>query len=170
MNTVILKGNLTKENELKYLPSGSAICSNSIATTKKWKDQQGQQKEKTCFIDIVVFGKGAEIFNQYTKKGSKIIIRGSIELDQWQDQQGQNRQKHKISVEEFEFLDSKQDNQQNQPYGVQQQGGYNHSGQGMNIPDNSQLNSQVPPPHLNNQPQGQQQQQFNENIDDIISF
>ena len=129
MNQVIIKGNLTRDNELKYLPSGSGVCSNAVAVTKKWKDQSGQQKEKTLFIDIVVFGKGAEIFNQYTKKGSKILIRGSLELDQWQENQGQKRQKHKINVEEFEFLDSKSDNQQqnNNQYQPQQQ--YNQSPQ-----------------------------------------
>lgn len=111
MNIAILKGNLTRDNELRYLTSGSAVCTNSIATSKKWKDQNGQVQEKTMFMEVVIFGKGAEIFNQYTKKGSKVLLNGSIELDQWQDQNGQNRSKHKLNVNEFEFLDSKPQDQ-----------------------------------------------------------
>ncbi len=117
MNKTIISGHLTRENELKYLPNGTPVLTNAIATTKKWKDKQGNPQEKTMFIDIVLF-RGAETFNTYTFKGSKVLITGSLELDQWQDSQTQqNRQKHKINVEEFEFLGTKQDNQShNQQY------------------------------------------------------
>ncbi len=117
MNKTIISGHLVRDNELKYLPGGTPVLTNAIATTKKWKDKNTNEiKEKTMFIDIVLF-RGAETFNQWTFKGSKVLITGSIELDQWQDSQTQqNRQKHKINVEEFEFLGTKQDNQtHNQP-------------------------------------------------------
>ena len=107
MNIVILQGNLTKENEMRYMQNGTAICSNSIEVTKKWKDKQGNTQEKVLFVDIVIF-RGAETFNQYTQKGHKILIRGSLELDTWQDNNGNNRQKHKVNVEEFEFIQGKE--------------------------------------------------------------
>ena len=101
-NKVIIVGNLTREPEMKYLPSGAAVVSCGIATTHKYKD-----KEDTLFIDFTLFGKQAEIFNQYLKKGSKVLIEGRLSLDQWVDQSGQKKSKHKIVVESFKMLDIK---------------------------------------------------------------
>tara|TARA_R110001606_G_scaffold2504_5_gene10985 strand:- start:3668 stop:4096 length:429 start_codon:yes stop_codon:yes gene_type:complete len=123
-NKVIMIGNLTKDIELKYLPSGSAIANCSIATSHKYKMQNGEQKEEVCFLDFSIFGKGGEIFNQYAKKGSKVMLEGRLVFQQWKAQDGTNRSRHALSVSEFKFLDSKQDNQQQQtqqPYNAPQQ-------------------------------------------------
>tara|TARA_R110000851_G_scaffold33009_2_gene88098 strand:- start:1050 stop:1475 length:426 start_codon:yes stop_codon:yes gene_type:complete len=113
-NRVILIGNLTKDIEVKYLPSGSAIANCSIATSHKYKMADGTQKEEVCFLDFSIFGKGGEIFNQYAKKGSKVMLEGRLVFQQWKAQDGTNRSRHALSVSEFKFLDSKQDNQDNQ--------------------------------------------------------
>ncbi len=71
-NKVILVGNLTRDVELRYLPSGSALAKIGIATNRRFKKQDGSQGEEVCFVDVNLFGRTAEIANQYLKKGSKI--------------------------------------------------------------------------------------------------
>lgn len=130
-NKVVLVGNLTRDIELRYASNGNAIGSTAIAVTRKF-NVNGEKREETCFIDIMFWGKQAEIANQYLSKGSKLLVEGRLKFDQWTDQQtGQQRSKHSITVENMEMLGSPQ--QQNnggnqggyqQNYGQQQQGGY----------------------------------------------
>jgi single-strand DNA-binding protein len=121
-NKVIMIGNLTRDIELKYIPSGAAIAKGAIATSHKYKTQTGEQKEEVCFLDFNVFGKSAEILNQYVRKGSKVMLEGRLVLEQWTDQNGGNRSKHSLRVETFKFLDSKADASMG---GGMAQGGYN---------------------------------------------
>ena len=102
---------LTRDVELRYLPSGSAIAKLGLVCSKKYKSATGEQKEDTTFIDSVLFGKSAEIANQYLKKGSKIYIDGELKFESWTAQNGETRSKNSINIESFEMLDSKQDNQ-----------------------------------------------------------
>ncbi|WP_139451490.1 single-stranded DNA-binding protein [Campylobacter armoricus] len=113
-NKVVLVGNLTRDIEMRYAPSGSAIGSSAIAVTRRFSANTGEKKEETCFIDISFFGRTAEIANQYLGKGSKILIEGRLRFEQWTDQNGQNRSKHSVQVENLEMLGSAiQNNQQN---------------------------------------------------------
>lgn len=105
-NKIIIVGHLTRDIELRYTPSGAAIGKSAIAATHKFTIN-GEKKEDTCFIDISFFGKGAEIANQYLRKGSKLLIKGRLKFEQWTDQNGQNRSKHSINVESMEMLGSK---------------------------------------------------------------
>ena len=108
LNKCLFIGNTTREIELRYLPSGSAVAKTGLAVNEQWKDKTtGETKSETMFIDIVIFGKSAEIANQYIAKGKKILVEGKLKLEQWQDQSGQKRSKHILSVESFQFLDSK---------------------------------------------------------------
>jgi single-strand DNA-binding protein len=100
-------GNLTRDLELRYAPSGTAIGSAGLATNRKFKSANGEQKEEVCFVDITFFGRTAEIANQYLKKGSKILVEGRLKLDSWTDQNGGKRSKHSIVVENMQMLDSK---------------------------------------------------------------
>ena len=102
-NKTIMLGNLTKDPELKYLPSQTAVCTFGIATNRKWKDQSGKENEEVCFVDCVMFGKRGEALNKYFSKGDPIFIEGRLTLDTWKAQDGTQRSKHKISVENFEF-------------------------------------------------------------------
>ncbi len=117
-NKVIMIGNLTRDIELKYLTSGAAVAKSAIATSHKFKMQTGEQKEEVCFLDFDVFGKQAEILNQYVKKGSKVMLEGRLILNRWTAQDGSNRTNHSLRVENFKFLDSKP---QEQTHGQQQQ-------------------------------------------------
>jgi len=153
-NKVIMIGNLTRDIELKYLPSGSAIANGAIATSHKYKMQNGEQKEEVCFLDFSIFGKGGEIFNQYVRKGSKVMLEGRLVFQQWKAQDGTNRSRHALSVTEFKFLDGKSDSQDT--------GGNNYSApqqqsqqQNYNAPAQQQYNQQ--PQQNYNAPQQQQQ-------------
>ncbi len=109
-NKVIIVGNLTRDIELKYAPSGTAIGSTGIASTRKFKGGDGQMKEEVLFVDITAFGRTAEVMNQYLRKGSKILVEGRLKLDSWTDQNGGKRSKHSVIIENMTMLDSKGEN------------------------------------------------------------
>jgi len=110
-NKIILQGNLTKDVEIRYTQGGSAIGNTGIAVTKKFKAQNGEQKEKTLFVDLTFFGRSAEIANQYLHKGSKVLIDGELQLDQWTAQDGTKRSKHSVQVQNMQMLGAKSDTQ-----------------------------------------------------------
>ena len=123
-NKTIMVGNLTRDIELKYLPSGSAVAKSSIATSYKYKSQTGEQKEEVCFLEFNMFGRSAEVANQYLKKGSKVLLEGRLVLEQWTAQDGSSRSRHSLRVEEMKMLDSKPNDgksQQSQPKQYQKQ-------------------------------------------------
>ena len=106
-NKVILVGNLTRDVEVRYSQSGSAIGKVGIATSRKFKSATGEQKEEVMFIDLTFFGRTAEIANQYLRKGSKVLVEGRLILEQWQAQDGSKRSKHSVTVEDLKMLDSR---------------------------------------------------------------
>ena len=109
-NKIILVGNLTRDIELRYTQSGSAIANTAIATNRKFT-VNNEKREEVCFVDITFFSRSAEIANQYLRKGSKILVEGRLKFDQWTDQNGQKRSKHSVIVETMQMLDSKSDSQ-----------------------------------------------------------
>lgn len=121
-NKVVFVGNLTRDIELRYASSGSAIANTGIATSRKFT-QNGERKEEVCYIDITFFGRSAEVANQYLRKGSKILVEGRLKFDQWVAQDGSKRSKHSVIVETMQMMDSKQDAQAEQP---QQHTDYQH--------------------------------------------
>ncbi|MBT0960932.1 single-stranded DNA-binding protein [Denitromonas iodatirespirans] len=105
VNKVILVGNLGRDPEIRYAPSGDAICNVSIATTDTWKDKQtGEKKESTEWHRVVFFGKLAEIAGQYLKKGRAIYVEGRLQTRKWQDQNGQDRYTTEIRANEMQML------------------------------------------------------------------
>ncbi len=116
-NKVILIGNLTRDVELKYTPSGTAIAKFGIATNRTYKDNlSGENKQEVMFIDITVFGRSAEVANQYLSKGRRVLIEGRLVLDQWVDSTGNKRSKHSIVAERVQFMDSKSSSSDNGSY------------------------------------------------------
>ncbi|MGA2916024.1 MAG: single-stranded DNA-binding protein [Sedimentisphaerales bacterium] len=103
-NKVILMGNLTRDPQLSYLPSQTAVVDFGIAVNRRWTGQDGQQRDEVCFVDCRAFGKPAETINKYCKKGRPLMIEGRLTLDQWTGQDGQKRSKHRVTVESFQFL------------------------------------------------------------------
>lgn len=103
-NRIILVGNLTRDPELKYLPSNTAVCEFGLAVNHRYRDREGNQKEEVCFVDCSAFGKGGEIINQYMAKGRPLLVEGRLKLDTWTAQDGTKRSKHSVFVENFQFL------------------------------------------------------------------
>jgi len=103
-NRVILMGNLTRDPELRYLPSNTPVVNFGMAMNRRYKNQQGEQQEEVTFVDCEAFARPAEIINQYMGKGKPIHVEGRLRLDQWQSQDGQNRSKLKVVVENFQFV------------------------------------------------------------------
>lgn len=112
VNKVIILGNLGKDPEVRFMPNGGGVANLTIATSDSWKDKQtGEQKEKTEWHRVVMFGKLAEIAGEYLKKGSKVYIEGSLQTRKWQNQQGQDQYTTEIVVQGFngvmQMLDSR---------------------------------------------------------------
>ena len=121
-NKVILVGNLSRDVELKYTTSGTAIGQFGIATNRTYKDTNtGETKQEVMFIDVKVFGRSAEIANQYLHKGSKALIEGRLVLEQWVDNGGYKRSKHVVIAEKIQFMDSKSQNSGGEFNGYEEQ-------------------------------------------------
>ena len=104
VNKVILVGNLGRDPEMRYMPSGDAIASFSVATTDTWKDKSGAKQEKTEWHRISMFGKQAEIAGQYLKKGSSVYIEGRLQTRKWTDKEGHERQTTEVVADRMQML------------------------------------------------------------------
>ena len=119
-NKVILVGNLTRDIELRYTPSGTAVGKVGLATNRIFSDPvTKEKKQEVMFIDITIFGRSAETANQYLKKGSQVLVEGRLAFNQWTDNMGQKRSKHEIIAEQVKFLCGK-DNANNMQGSYQQ--------------------------------------------------
>ncbi|MDD5063556.1 MAG: single-stranded DNA-binding protein [Phycisphaerae bacterium] len=103
-NKVLLMGNLTRDPQLSYTPSQTAVVDFGLAVNRKWKGQDGENKEETCFVDCRAFGRTAENINKYLTKGRPLFVEGRLTFDSWTAQDGTKRSKHRITVENFQFL------------------------------------------------------------------
>lgn len=106
-NKVLLMGNLTRDVEVRQLPGGGSVANLGIAVNRRFKTQDGQQREEVTFVDCEAWGRTAEVMAQYLAKGRPVFIEGRLRLDQWQDKDGGNRSKLKVIVENFQFVDSR---------------------------------------------------------------
>ena len=137
VNRVILIGNLGKDPETRYAPSGDAATNIVVATTETWKDKtSGEKREATEWHRVVFFGKLAEIAGQYLKKGSQVYLEGKLKTRKWQDKDGHERYTTEINADEMKMLGSKGDGQQQEGQRPQQ-------------------TQQRPPANTQRQPQGQ---------------
>ena len=121
VNKVIIVGNLGKDPETRYAPSGDAICNITLATTDTWRDKAtGEKREATEWHRVVFFGKLAEIAGQYLKKGSQVYLEGKLKTRKWQDKDGHERYTTEINADEMKMLGGKGDGQQSEPQRQQQ--------------------------------------------------
>lgn len=105
-NKIILIGNITREIELRYSQSGTAIAKTGLATNRRRRDASGKNIDESMFIDIIFFGRSGEIANQYLRKGSKVLIEGRLQLEQWVDNNNHKQSKHSVIVENMQLLDA----------------------------------------------------------------
>ncbi len=109
LNKVLLIGNLGKDPELKYTPGGRAITTFSLATTRKWRDKEGNSQEDTQWHNIKIWGRQAEVAQQYLKKGRQVYIEGRIETRTYDDKDGNRKWFTDINVQQFVMLGSRSD-------------------------------------------------------------
>ena len=109
MNKVVLSGRLSKEVELRHFQGGGAVANFSLALNRKVKQNDGSYKDEVSFVEIKLFGRTAEVANQFLVKGSRLLVEGRLQQETWQDATGQNRSKIVVVGEGIEFLDTKQD-------------------------------------------------------------
>lgn len=149
LNKVMLMGNLTRDPQLSYLPSQTAVCEISIAINRRWMGQDGQQKEEVTFVECSMFGKRGEVLAKYLKKGQPIFVEGRLKLDQWEAQDGTKRSKLRVVLENFEFISARQ--------GGGEGGGYEGGGdEGGYAPRPQQARSFTPRPAAGGRPVQQQ--------------
>jgi len=169
VNKVILVGNLGQDPEVRYMPSGGAVANITVATSESWRDKAtGEQREKTEWHRVALFGKLAEVAGEYLRKGSQVYIEGQLQTRKWQDQSGQDRYTTEVVVQGFNGV-------------MQMLGGRQQQGGGMNQGQPQQQGGwgqpQQPQPARQSQPQQQpaqqSQPQYNEppmDFDDDIPF
>ena len=103
LNKVMLIGNLTRDPEVRYTPSGSAVSDIRLAVSRKYKTASGQEKEETCFVSVTVWGRQAETAGEYLRKGSPVFVEGRLKLDEW-EKDGQKQSRLTVVAERVQFL------------------------------------------------------------------
>ena len=106
VNKIMLMGNITRDPQLSFTPDQCAVVDFGLAINRSWTDKGGNKRDETCFIDLRMFGKRAEVINKYCKKGDPLFVEGRLTFDSWEAQDGSKRSKHRVTVENFEFLGS----------------------------------------------------------------
>ncbi|MCX9497374.1 single-stranded DNA-binding protein, partial [Vibrio cholerae] len=161
VNKVILIGNLGQDPEVRYMPSGGAVANITIATSETWRDKAtGEQKEKTEWHRVTLYGKLAEVAGEYLRKGSQVYIEGQLQTRKWQDQSGQDRYSTEVVVQGYNGI-------MQMLGGRAQQGGMPAQG-GMNAPAQQGSWGQPQQPAKQHQPMQQSapqqysQPQYNE--------
>ncbi|MFH1360007.1 MAG: single-stranded DNA-binding protein [Candidatus Omnitrophota bacterium] len=107
LNKVLLIGNLTKDPELRYTPSGVAVANLRLAVNRRYKDKAGEPKEETCFITVTAWDRQAEVCNQYLQKGRPVFVEGRLQSRQWEGADGQKKSTIDIRAERIQFLNAR---------------------------------------------------------------
>ncbi|GLP95328.1 single-stranded DNA-binding protein [Paraferrimonas sedimenticola] len=161
INKVIIVGNLGQDPEVRYMPNGNAVANFTVATSESWKDQQGQQQERTEWHRIVTYRRLAEIAGEYLRKGSKVYLEGKLQTRKWQDQSGQDRYTTEIVADQMQMLDTRNGTHSPSPAYNQSQGNQQQRGQqqGGGNRRQSQQQMAVDPQRPNDPPRQQQPRQ-----------
>lgn len=106
-NRVILLGNVTRDLELRYTPSGTAVTDIGLAVNDRWKNAAGEWIEEVTFVDVTLWARTAEVASEYLSKGSPVLIEGRLKLDSWETNDGQKRSKLKVVGERMQFIGSR---------------------------------------------------------------
>jgi single-strand DNA-binding protein len=138
VNKVIVLGRLGQDPELRYTPSGAAVCNFSLATSENWVDKSGQKQEKTEWHRVVVWGKLGELCNQYLSKGRQAYLEGKLQTRSWDDNNGQKRYTTEIVATTVQFISGdRPSDRNNQDYRQDNQSNYNNYNNGPSMEQNS---------------------------------
>ena len=114
LNKVLLIGNLTRDPDVRVMNNGRPVCNFALALNRSYKDAEGNRKEETTFVDVECFGPRAEAVGRFFTKGRAIFVEGRLKLDQWESKEGEKRSALRVVLDNFEFVDAKQDATQSQ--------------------------------------------------------
>jgi single-strand DNA-binding protein len=114
LNKVLLIGNLTRDPDVKMMTNGRPVCNFGLALNRSYKDSEGNKKDETTFVDVECFGPRAEAVGRFFTKGRAIFVEGRLKLDQWESKEGEKRSAIRVVLDNFEFVDSRQESQNNQ--------------------------------------------------------
>ncbi len=178
VNKVILVGHLGQDPEVRYMPNGNAVANITVATSESWKDQQGQQQERTEWHRVVMFRRLAEIAGEYLRKGSQVYLEGKLQTRKWQDQGGQDRYTTEIVADQMQMLGGRAGGpgqsagapSMGQPMAQQPQGGYQQPQGGYQQAPAQQPPRQPAPQQAPQQPQQQFGHEPSVDFDDDIPF
>lgn len=106
LNYVILVGNLTRDPQVRNIPGGAVVADISMAVNEKYKNKTGEMQEIVTYVDVVAWGRQAEVCQQYLHKGSPVLIEGRLQLDQWESKEGEKRSKLRVRADRVQFLSS----------------------------------------------------------------
>ncbi len=144
LNRVFLIGNLTRDPELRVTPKGTAICQFGLAVNRSFKDESGQTREETTFIDVEAWGRQGENISKYCTKGKPLFVEGRLRFDQWDDKtSGQKRSKLKVVLENFQFLGARGEGGGGSSGGEE---GYDQSPERHSPPPRASSRNAAPPP------------------------
>ncbi len=116
LNKVFIAGRLTRDPELRYLPSGLAVCKLGLANTRFFRSKDGEKREETCFVDVTVWDKQAEWIGERFRKGRPVLVEGALKFDQWEDKNtGQKRSRLEVRAQRVTPLDWDEDGQRPAP-------------------------------------------------------
>lgn len=134
LNKVFLLGNLTRDPDLRGLPSGQNVCELRLAVGRRYQNSNGQEVDDTCFVDVVVWGRSAANCKQFLSKGSQVMVEGRLQLDQWEDRNsGTQRSRLRVVAEQVQFM-----SRRNAEAGAGQGAG-NPAGNGADFAENSDM-------------------------------
>ncbi|MDP6106885.1 MAG: single-stranded DNA-binding protein [Candidatus Brocadiia bacterium] len=108
LNKVFLLGNLTRDPQLRYTPSGTPICEFGVAVNRRFKTKEGEQRDETCFVDVAAWGRTGEVISEYFSKGKPILVEGRLKFDSWETPDGR-RSKLSVVAENFQFIGGRDD-------------------------------------------------------------
>ncbi len=154
MNHVFLIGNLTRDPEVRYLPSQVAVGDLRLAVNEKFRTRNGEETERVCYVDVTVWDKQAEVCQRYLSKGSPILVEGRLELDEWTSKEGEKRSKLRVRASRVQFLGS--------PRNAEFRDGDGRDGDNRG----SAESRQNAPERRNSPPPAEQQPDDNEMVDD----
>jgi len=139
LNKVFLAGRLTRDPELRYIASGTAVASLSLAVSRNYKAKDGSKKEEVVFVDVSAWGRQAETCGEYLSKGSSLLVEGRLQLDRWETNTGEKRNKLKVVAQRIQFLSTRRKDSQ----AAAEENGVNQSIK-MNVSDDVPLDEDIP--------------------------
>ncbi len=111
INKVFLAGNLTKDPEMRYMPSGTPVTTFRLAVNRRFRNKNGEEVDETCFIDVVVYGKTAEVCNEYLSKGRNVLVEGRLRFETWETDAGR-RSRHVVVADSVKFLGGREEKEE----------------------------------------------------------